>query len=50
MDLYNLSEMILGTLPSEFSFLYGLLTFILSILSICLLLSPFVLIFKVMKG
>ena len=50
MNLYSLSEAILGTLPTEFTFLYGLLTFILAVLSILLLLFPFVLIFKLMGG
>ena len=31
MNLYNLSQAILGSLPIEFNFLYGLLTFILAI-------------------
>ena len=50
MNLYNLSEAILGTLPNEFTFLYGLLTFILACITLCLLISPFVLIFKILGG
>ena len=50
MNLYNLSESILGTLPTEFTFLYGLLTFILACISLCLLISPFILIFKMLGG
>lgn len=50
MNLYDLSVAILGTLPSEFSFLYGLLTFILAIISVLLLISPFVLVIKLMGG
>lgn len=50
MNLYDLSVAILGTLPSEFTFLYGLLTFILAIVSVCLLISPFVLVIKMLGG
>ncbi len=50
MNLYAISEAILGTLPTEFTFLYGLLTFIMAVLSVLLLLSPFVLIFKLLGG
>ena len=50
MNLYNLSQAILGSLPVEFNFLYGLLTFILAILSIMVLISPFVLVIKLIGG
>lgn len=50
MNLYNLSQAILGTLPTEFTFLYGLLTFIIAVLSVLLLLFPFVFVFKIMGG
>lgn len=50
MNLYSISQAILGTLPSEFTFLYGLLTFIIAVLSVLLLLFPFVLVFKLMGG
>lgn len=50
MNLYDLSIAILGTLPTEFHFLYGLLTFILAIVSVLLLISPFVLVIKLLGG
>lgn len=50
MNLYNLSQAILGTLPSEFTFLYGLLTFILAIITVLVLISPFVLLIKLLGG
>lgn len=50
MNLYDLSVSILGTLPDEFTFIYGLFTFILAVCSVFLLLSPFILIFKLMGG
>ena len=50
MNLYGISTTILGTLPEEFTFLYGLLTFILAVCSVLLLISPFIFIFKLMGG
>ncbi len=50
MNLYNLSVAILGNLPSEFTFLYGLLTFILAVISVLVLISPFVLVIKLIGG
>ena len=48
--LYELSQLILGDLPLEFNFLYGMLTFILSVVSVLLLISPIVLIIKLVGG
>lgn len=50
MNLYSISELILGTLPMEFEFLYGLLTFVLAIVSIILVISPFLLILRMLGG
>lgn len=48
--LYELSQLILGTLPSEFTFMYGMLTFILGVISVLLIISPIVLIIKLVGG
>lgn len=50
MNLYDLSVSILGILPSEFNFLYGLLTFLLAIITILIIISPFVLVIKLLGG
>lgn len=50
MNLYNLSVLILGELPQKFEILYALLTFLLAILAIVIIISPFILIFKILGG
>ncbi len=48
--LYELSQLILGDLPLEFHFLYGMLVFVLAVVSVLLLISPIVLIIKLVGG
>lgn len=50
MQLYNLSVSILGDLPSNLEFLYALFTFILGVLAVLLLISPIILILKLIGG
>ena len=50
MNLYALSELILGTLPSEFTFLYGIFTLILGVISVLILILPFILIIRLLGG
>lgn len=48
--VHELSKAILGTLPAEFSYLYGALDLILAIVTILIIISPFIIIFKILKG
>lgn len=50
MELYNLSVLILGDLPSNLTILYGLFTFILGVVAVLILISPIVLILKLIGG
>ena len=49
MELYNLSVLILGELPSNLTILYGLFTFILGVVAVLILISPIILILKLIK-
>lgn len=50
MDLYSLAVLILGDLPSNLTILYGLFTFILGVIAVLILISPIVLILKLIGG
>lgn len=50
MELYSLAQSILGVLPSEWNILYGLLTFILAIIGIVIIISPIILVIKLVGG
>lgn len=46
MDIYSLSESLLGILPQESTYLYSILTLILCIAIIFVILSPFIILLK----
>lgn len=47
--LYEISQTILGTLPSNYELLYFIMTFFLILLIIGVLISPFVALIKMVK-
>lgn len=50
MNLYELSELIIGTVPVGWEVLYISLTYILSVVSVLLIISPIIIIFKILGG
>lgn len=48
--VYDLALLILGDLPVEFTFLYGMLAFILAVVAVILLSSPIILVIKLVGG
>lgn len=44
--LYSLVVDLIGVLPPEFQFIYGLVTLVASVFGILLLFSPFIVVFK----
>lgn len=49
-SLYDIAVYIVGTLPPQFSFIYGLVTLVISIVFILLIFTPFIIAYKLIGG